>query len=573
MRNVSTFGAFTTARLGIFAAQKGLEVTGNNMTNINTTGYTRQRLDQVSFVSGGTSYYATPMGTKVGNGVITTGVSQLRDPFLDIAYRNAQSNVGQEDTTLAWLDEVAAVLDEVGDGDDDNGVIYNQIQTVIDQLSQMITEGAGHDEYDTLVRTAAQGLTNLFNTYANDLEKVKERLEGSLDQDVKTVNELLKNIQEYNEQIRKADIRGDSALELRDQRNLALDQLSYYMKINVKYEMVDVGSGTMVENLVVTLDNDNTGHEHTLINGMYVTELSVDDNDYYNITLDALTDKDGRKIPVDPNDATAHTGVELVEDDLIGSLQGSRDMLNGTGEFATQDDIDQDPNMTTNRGIPYYQKSLDLLANQFAKIMNEANVIRDPNNNNIITGGGILFDAGHGSNQWGGILGENGKDLTEITAANISISDAWSTGETKLLCSREDNPASGATDNLTHILAELTAKDHKFYVSALTDPRFNPANPPAGETPIFTGSLQDMFLNIGSVLGNDISSTTVVLTSYATTADGLYMDRDSVSGVDLNEEAANMMQYQKAYSAACRLMTALDQALDKLINGTGVVGL
>ena len=46
-----------------------------------------------------------------------------------------------------------------------------------------------------------------------------------------------------------------------------------------------------------------------------------------------------------------------------------------------------------------------------------------------------------------------------------------------------------------------------------------------------------------------------------------------VALLDLNEEAANMMQYQKAYSAACRLMTTLDEALDKLINGTGVVGL
>lgn len=553
MRNVSTFGAFTTARLGIFAAQKGLEVTGNNMTNINTTGYTRQRLDQVSFVSGGTSYYATPMGTKVGNGVITTGVSQLRDPFLDIAYRNAQSNVGQEDTTLAWLDEVAAVLDEVGDGDDDNGVIYNQIQTVIDQLSQMITEGAGHDEYDTLVRTAAQGLTNLFNTYAKDLEKVKERLEGSLDQDVKTVNELLKNIQEYNEQIRKADIRGDSALELRDQRNLALDQLSYYMKINVKYEMEDVGSGTMVENLVVTLDNDNgAGHEHTIINGMYVTEFLINDGPGYQIGPTSLKDKDGN---VDPDN---NNGFWLAEGDLIGSLQGSRDMLNGAGEFA-DDALRQDSDV---RGIPYYQKSLDLLANKFAEVMNWANQPEDISNPQDRLGG-ILF-----SND------SNGNESTGITAANISISKDWSTGAVKLQCSADSNAAGGATDNLAHILAELTAKDHEFYRSAISDPdTFDPQNPPPGEDPIFTGSLQDMFLNIESVLGNDISSSTVVLTSYATTADGLYMDRDAVSGVDLNEEAANMMQYQKAYSAACRLMTALDQALDKLINGTGVVGL
>ncbi len=47
----STFGSFNTVRLGIYAAQKGLDVTGNNITNINTAGYTRQRLDQVSLIT------------------------------------------------------------------------------------------------------------------------------------------------------------------------------------------------------------------------------------------------------------------------------------------------------------------------------------------------------------------------------------------------------------------------------------------------------------------------------------------------------------------------------------------
>ena len=81
-----------------------------------------------------------------------------------------------------------------------------------------------------------------------------------------------------------------------------------------------------------------------------------------------------------------------------------------------------------------------------------------------------------------------------------------------------------------------------------------------------------MFLNIESVLANDINSKTVLLESYVTTADEIYVERDSVSGVELNDEATNMMQYQKAYSAACRMMTAMDEVLEKLINGTGIVG-
>lgn len=551
MRNVSTFGSFTTARLGIYAAQKGLEVTGNNMTNINTTGYTRQRLDQMSFVSGGPDYYAVPMGTKVGNGVITTGVSQLRDPFLDIAYRNANTNVGQADTKLAWLEQVADVLDEVGKGSDDNGLLYKQMQDVIDAVNQMITEGAGHQEYDALVRTAAQGLTDLFNTYAKGLEQKKENLETSLKQDVNTVNGLLKNIQELNDSIRKADVRGDSALELRDQRNLALDELSNYMKIEVSYEMEDVGSGTMVEKLVVKVADmkDENGNPIKLVDGKYVTQAEVV-GDKYRIRLGELTDKFGTKNP------NAQPKLRL-DETLQGSLQASRDMLNGKGEFASKADIKADPNATTKRGIPYYQKSLDLLANKFATVMNEANQPDDLSNPGT-TLGGVLFSNSSDDNK-----------TDNITAANISISKGWSTGATQLQCSADSKAPASATDNLAHILAELTGKGHEFKP---VDVQQNPA-PADPATPLFTGSFQDMFLNIQGVLGNDIKNTAVVLNSYATTLDEVYVDRDSISGVDLNEEATNMMQYQKAYSAACRLMTTLDQALDKLINGTGVVGL
>lgn len=542
MRNVSTFGSFTTARLGIYAAQKGLEVTGNNMTNINTTGYTRQRLDQMSFVSGGPDYYAVPMGTKVGNGVITTGVSQLRDPFLDIAYRNANTNVGQADTKLAWLEQVAGVLDEVGKGSDDNGLLYKQMQDVIDAVNQMITEGAGHKEYDALVRTAAQGLTDLFNTYAKGLEQKKENLETSLKQDVETVNGLLKNIQELNDSIRKADVRGDSALELRDQRNLALDELSNYMKIEVSYEMEDVGSGTMVEKLVVKVADmkDENGNPIKLVDGKYVTQAEVD-GDKYQIKLGELKDRFEKDTP-NPQKP------QILGETLQGSLQASRDMLNGKGEFSSEADRLRDPNATIKRGIPYYQKSLDLLANRFAKIMNAAN---KPAGN---PGGNLFSNSSEGNN------------ATGITAANISISHKWSTGETKLQCSADPNAPASATDNLAHILAELTGKGHEF------KPEFVAADAES-KVPLFTGSFQDMFLNIQGVLGNDIKNTAVVLNSYATTLDEVYVDRDSISGVDLNEEATNMMQYQKAYSAACRLMTTLDQALDKLINGTGVVGL
>ena len=65
--------------------------------------------------------------------------------------------------------------------------------------------------------------------------------------------------------------------------------------------------------------------------------------------------------------------------------------------------------------------------------------------------------------------------------------------------------------------------------------------------------------------------TSTVLDTYYASSVEIDTSRSSVSSVDLNDEAANLMQYSQSYNAACRLMTTLDSMLDKLINGTGVL--
>ena len=84
----------------------------------------------------------------------------------------------------------------------------------------------------------------------------------------------------------------------------------------------------------------------------------------------------------------------------------------------------------------------------------------------------------------------------------------------------------------------------------------------------YYGTFEEMLFHIESTLAEDQMSTGVILNNYSITYNEIYTDRDSVSGVDLNDEATSLMVYQKAYTAACRLMTVLETALDSLINGT-----
>ena len=81
MGSIGTFDGFTTARLGIYAAQHGLNVTGNNISNLNTIGYTRQRIDQVSWKTGGNDMYRSPYDVHMGSGAMVTSVNQIRDPY------------------------------------------------------------------------------------------------------------------------------------------------------------------------------------------------------------------------------------------------------------------------------------------------------------------------------------------------------------------------------------------------------------------------------------------------------------------------------------------------------------
>ena len=583
----STFGSFNTVRLGIYAAQKGLDVTGNNITNINTTGYTRQRLDQVSLVTSAADRYYSPYKTRVGQGVLTTGVSQLRDPSLDITYRKASSDLGAADAKLAGLEDIAQVLDEVGKGENgfDDGVLLNRMNDLRDLINQALTNGL--DEYEASIRTAASDLCTLFRTAASGLADKAEKYEERLNEQVSTVNDILTQLRELNVTIRDADIRGDDALELRDQRNLLLDQLSQYVKINVTYTEEDLGAGLVVERMNVSLA---TGDKNTLVDGEYATQFSLGTPSYseagggyeirdengnvtgytkdwalatlnananYGVTLQPMRNGDGLLAKADDlsSAANAHApladgaagmdGLPLGDTDLYGALQSTREMLTEAGSYALDGADDIDPDALIKRGIPYYQKALDSLAHEFAEQMNLLN-----NPAVAVSGSGNLFSTSSTTD-----------DAVGITAANISVSKGWAEGTTHILSSTDPDAPSGDTSNLAQFLALFD-----------TEYEFEPDDVAGGDAlgAAYHGTFEDMLLSIQSTLAEDQMTATSTLNNYSTVLNEVYTDRESTMGVDLNDEATSLMVYQKAYTAACRLMTVLEEALDSLINGTVV---
>ncbi|NBJ90301.1 flagellar hook-associated protein FlgK [Acutalibacter sp. 1XD8-36] len=619
MSTVSTFSGFTMARLGIMASSKAMEVTGNNISNINTPGYTRQSLDQRALFVGGADVYSSQFDVRVGAGALTTGVSQLRDPYLDIRFRNENAKVGFYEGKYDILQSLSLIMNEVAKGEEDGGVMEKQFNDILEQLQVMNTEHAGDKSYDSAVRKSAEALVQLFHTYSESIDKVLTNTQAEFKENIGEVNRLLTKLRELNESIKKAEIssgalsdaerkegmigeRGQQALELRDERNTIIDELSKLIPIDVKYSDESIGAGMTVEKLTITLKGNS---DAVLVDGVYRGQLSVQDDPdnpgnedpYLRLQISVLENGLGQKMAVNKPGGEVY---KIKDQELkSGTLQAQREMLTKVGEYSSTDEIAMDPNASTKRGIRYYQNALDALAQKFASIFNEANMkdkdgfmLVNPANGDYLKYKGdpaTATDADKANlNNYdvvtepvidgaGALFSNNGddNDPSGITAGNISISYNWSHETTHVIQTRDPakNHLSTANDNIAHLIAQMQA-DHAYAPGDLGNTNHNPVpgNAAANGDAFYTGSFQGMLTYINNMLGNDQKATGDILDNFYASSQELDLGRESVSGVDLNDEAVNMMQLQKSYSASCRLLTTIDELLDKLINGTGVAG-
>ena len=148
----------------------------------------------------------------------------------------------------------------------------------------------------------------------------------------------------------------------------------------------------------------------------------------------------------------------------------------------------------------------------------------------------------------------------------MSISNNWSTGAVRILNTKKFTAQdhSTANDNIYHMIG-LMSEQMEYKPEDIADI----VGPTASDgKAYFKGSFQQRLADINNILATDQETTAIEYNSFESKSLNLENQRQSVSGVDLNDEATNMMMYQKSYAAACQLMTTLDSMLDKLINGT-----
>lgn len=526
----ATFSGFVVARSGLTASMKALNVTGQNITNVNTEGYTRQRLDQVSLSQGYGNFSSSSYVTQIGDGVLVTGVSQVRDKYLDIQYRNQMANVGAADAKDSILDQVADVFDET---------MTSGIKDAFTDLESQLLELANStgEISDSIVRASMQSLVNLFHSCSKLLADKREQITDDFNNNsVRQVNELLENIAELNKTIKSSQVLGYPALELQDQRNQLLDELSSYIPIEVVYQDEQISTDEKVDNVVVNIllteDNGTITRNCIIDNEKYGKFESETDDKFTAVTLNYL-DENRTEQTIEITDNRNGKITNLING---GTFKGTLDMLNSSGIF--------DGDATAEKGLGYYEQAFDLLVDTFAQKMNELNAeVTDQNGN---TYGGALF--------------VNSSNSNSFTASDIMINEEWIKGNVSLRTKIDPDDGSTQNDNINKFIEALDDDSTEF---KLAD----------GTTLFYTGDFYDYYVDqIESILGIDQQSTQNLLDNHITVMNTIIQSREEVSGVSLDEEAVNLMQYQQSYTAAARLMTALDEVLNVLINNTGVCG-
>ena len=556
----ATFSGFSTAFSALQASQKRLDIVGQNLSNMNTQGYTRQQLETSSLnYSNPISRYMNGSQIAVGFGVSMDKVSQIRDPYLDAQYRAQINKSGYSDTLQSALDTLSKALDESS---------IDGIRTAFDDVQSTLTslQDKGNDSvYESELRSRMQSLTNLLNDAARQIEAAEKaelsKLDGTGTSEqgaVDKVNDILRQIGNLNHQIKQNQVLGQQSLELLDERNSLLDELASYIPIEVTYfkdaehdgKMTDPVSGNIVDapkelynydskgNIISrkewpddlkvelvyrdTTDPEGTTQRLTLINGTEGTlgsnygKLTPVDSDPSDPTAVSIQFTPASSSGQTAKSASA-TGIQLAS----GSIQASLDMLGkkGTGDpVATGSSVQDDV-----RGYQYYMKRLDELASHFAKIMNDANA-----------------EGGQGK-----LLTNRTDPAADITALTIGISKEWVNGTVQL--GKKDGSSKDTVLSMLNSMKKTHAE-------------------------LGNKSFADYMNNVSTILANDSSSNINALKTNVTVLNSIQDSRDSISGVSLDEEASNMMTYLSAYNAASRLMTALDEALNTLISGTGLVG-
>lgn len=646
----ATFSGLNTMVRGIMANQMSLDTTGHNITNAGTEGYSRQTVTLATTKGEERgSLYGSVM---VGTGVDVTSVERARSIYADIQYRNENPTQKYYETMAVNYDKLETIFD-----DSQNLGIENALNKFYQSWVDLSTN-ASNASTRTLVIEQGRNLSDVLQTATAGLqEQIRSEYED-IKSEIKQVDNILNEIVLFNKQIATQEVTGAKANDLRDRRDLLVDELSNYMNVS----FTENANGTyQINSGGVTLVNGVSRAHIKMSDGIsssaYGTDYGITDynikiaesnmafipqNGIIRARLDSIAE-DKAYIDKIANMASfmltafneqhkqgwnidgSYKFVDTNGDDISVADESALTMveyMKADGTYLT----DAEAATVTVTGGKYY------LGTDEVTRLNNDTVYRNGNNIVIKTSDTINF-YGQGSTNYQFRYDDNSKknylykDDDSLTAEKkllsgvqiiaelevnakfaenrgdryiatatskdvIEIQDASLNIQRKYLDKEWGNRTGDGTNavylsELFNISQETIISDGKpnALISKkmiLRDLDGNPINA-AGtlvahtadyvySTAMSTLSINSFYQKSMSTLGIDAYSTDMNYDGMQAIMNQVDSWRDSISGVDWNEEFTHMITFQKGFAACSRCLTTMDECLDRLISSTGVVG-
>ncbi len=558
------------AARALMSEQVGIEVTSHNVTNVNTPGYSRQR---VNFETAGP--LPSPWGP-LGDGVKVQGIDRAFDPFITARLDEASSTLNEYQARQAYLEQVTSLFNETNEA-----ALNDRLSEFWAAWQDLADNPAGPGERQTLLQNALSLCENL-NYQADSLVQERTSLVQQVGPMLSEINAHAARIAELNREIQGVEANGQLANDLRDQRQLELAGLSeltgirYYTSKDGMINVSLANGVTLVQGPSAwTLEYDITSSDTVaiLFNGPGGVQKDITDGLAGGKLAALLTVRD-QLIP------QYQDQLDNLAQDLIIAINGQHSQGAGlelfssvTGSYAVNDPADP----LNNTDLPFG----DLItAGSF-----EIHVERDGVH---LAGGTIAVAPGMSLNDLIAAINTNADVSPYVTASldgnhlQISANLASDTlgfarDSSRVLTSLGLNTFFTGDQAYT-LTVNPWVLDQPEYIAvgqidldgarAVGDNRNALSLADLADAPVGPGNLTfaDAYRRLVTEIGLDTEQAGQEALFQGKLVEQLTQMRDAVSGVSLDEELSNLIKYQRAYQAAARLISVADELYQTLLS-------
>jgi len=617
----STFFGLNIANTGINAYQASINTTANNIANVETKGYSRQTTNLVA--SSALRVYSS-YGS-VSTGVTVDSVTRDRNEYYDVKYWENQSSLGMYETKLGQFQEIEKYF--IDDASQTGfSTIFDEMFSALDSMKG----NAGDKDYRIQFISNAQNLCKYFKSVSVSLQDQQLAINDNIKTVVDNINSISQKIATLTKEINVIEVENGNANELRDKRAALLDDLSYYVPVDVAEKPVlDARTGEpsnahtfMVkingQILVDTYDfntlkceakdyvenqsdalglyeikwvetglrfDANSGNNSGVLKGLFdlrdgnnntnVTgtvkkaqgtsieiagNLSIEDPIKMNLPASGYVTINGKSFKYSSFEAKTET-------DAAGNTKITSYTFTLADHTLTNDEINSITGKTLKvgqsvdtMGIPYYQNQLNEFLRSFTRAFNDLEKTGETLDGddmgaffvaNLADGTECEFDdeptrAASST----GVINSTNASYYQMTAMNISVNERSRRDGGYFACATKDKVTTDGVD--AYDLAEKL-------LSLQSD------------NTLFRGTDAASFLQcIYSDISVDTQESRIFYDNYNSMKTTITTQRDSVSSVDTDDEALDLVKFKNAYNLSCKVISTLQEMYDQLILNTGV---